>query len=122
LMEHFKLEDLIEFFVEKFLDQRQLISIPQALVYFDDAENSPDPICLKGLEWEEVKRKIQKNVNLFVLKTPSYFFLVGFNTKSFSTVFLPAFSILFLDFHPRLAWTVFQRILINNFNISFCSC
>ena len=62
LLSHFELGDLISFLEKKFPDQRQLISLPQALVYFDDAENSPDPICLKGLQWSTIKTTIQKKV------------------------------------------------------------
>ena len=62
LLAHFKLEQIIMYFEKKFPDQRQLISLPQALVYFDDADLSPDPICLKGLKWATVKIGIQKKV------------------------------------------------------------
>jgi hypothetical protein len=66
LLNHFSLDKLITSFEKKFPDQRQLISVPQALVYFDDAESSPDPICLKNLKWEVIKRDIQKAVSLYL--------------------------------------------------------
>ena len=40
-----------------------LISIPHAITYFDDAEESEDPISLKGQTWEAVKKIIQQHVN-----------------------------------------------------------
>jgi len=39
-----------------------LISIPQTITYFDDADLSQDPICLLGLSWEDVKNKIRSAV------------------------------------------------------------
>lgn len=66
LLNHFELEEMIGFFERKFPDQRQLISVPQALVYFEDAENSPDPLCLKGMEWPDIKSSIQKKVRSFL--------------------------------------------------------
>jgi len=40
-----------------------LISIPHALTYFADAEESEDPVSVKGQTWEVVKRFIQQQVN-----------------------------------------------------------
>lgn len=40
-----------------------LISIPQSLVYFADAEESEEPISLKKQTGKEVKRFIQEKVN-----------------------------------------------------------
>lgn len=37
-----------------------LWNIEKALVYFDDAENDPDPRDQRGQTWEEVKRFIRK--------------------------------------------------------------
>ena len=63
---HYSLDQLISFFETKFPDQRQLISVPQALVYFEDAEHSPNPVCLKGLEWNTVKKNIQNVVKTYL--------------------------------------------------------
>lgn len=43
-----------------------LISIPQALTYFADAEESEAPVSLKGQTWEGVKRFIQQHVNEYL--------------------------------------------------------
>jgi hypothetical protein len=43
-----------------------MITIPQALVYFEDAEESEEPISLKGQTWEGVKKFIQQKVNDFL--------------------------------------------------------
>jgi hypothetical protein len=66
LLHHFSLDQMITFYQEKFPRQMLLISIPQALIYFADAEESEDPVCLKGQSWEEVKRLICKKVNEYL--------------------------------------------------------
>jgi len=43
-----------------------LISIPHALTYFADAEESEEPVSLKGQTWEEVKRFIQQHINEYL--------------------------------------------------------
>jgi len=63
LLQHFDLKDMLSFHKEKYPEQMLLISIPTALTYFVDAEESEDPISLKGQTWEEVKRTISKKVN-----------------------------------------------------------
>ena len=66
LLQHYSLTKIIDFFNKKFPNQQLLISIPYALTWFDDAEESEDPISLKGQTWEEVKKVIQKSVNDFL--------------------------------------------------------
>ena len=62
LLDHMSLEKIIEQFEKMYPDNRLLISIPQALVYFDDAESSPNPVTLNSTSWEQVKSKLQKAV------------------------------------------------------------
>jgi predicted nucleotidyltransferase component of viral defense system len=66
LLNHYSLEDFIAFYESKYPDQQLLITIPRALSYFDDAEESPNPNCLKNLTWEEVKLTIQKAVREYL--------------------------------------------------------
>lgn len=66
LLQHYHLRDMIRFHERKFPDQNLLISIPQALTYFDDAEESEDPVSLKGQTWEVVKKFIQQKVSEFL--------------------------------------------------------
>ena len=66
LFEHMTFDEMIEVFERKYPDQRLLISIPQALVYFQDAESDPNPICLKNRTWEEVKTGITKCVSQYL--------------------------------------------------------
>jgi Nucleotidyl transferase AbiEii toxin, Type IV TA system len=63
LLHHYSLKDMIAFHETKFPDQNLLITIPQAITYFDDAEESEDPVSLKGQTWETVKKIIQKKVS-----------------------------------------------------------
>lgn len=47
----------------KYPDNSIAISIPYAITWFVDAEESEDPVCLKGRKWEDIKRSISKAVN-----------------------------------------------------------
>ncbi|MEO6733722.1 MAG: nucleotidyl transferase AbiEii/AbiGii toxin family protein [Ferruginibacter sp.] len=66
LLHHYSLKDMISFHEIKFPEQNLLITIPQAIVYFDDAEESEDPISLKGQTWMSVKKFIQIKVSDFL--------------------------------------------------------
>lgn len=66
LLHHFTLNEIINYYFEKFPKQQLLISIPEALCYFTDAEESEGPISLKGQTWEEIKQFIQHQVNQFL--------------------------------------------------------
>ena len=66
LLQHYPVEDFIRFYEKKYPSQQLLISVPQALVYFDDAEESQDPISLKGQTWDSVKKLIQHKVSNFL--------------------------------------------------------
>jgi predicted nucleotidyltransferase component of viral defense system len=63
LLKHFTIEDFILFHKEKFSTQNLLITVPQALTYFNDAEDSEPPVSLKGQNWSSVKSFIQKKVS-----------------------------------------------------------
>ena len=63
LFHHFSLEEMICFHETKFPEQNLLITIPQAITYFDDAEESEEPVSLKGQTWKSVKKLIQQKVN-----------------------------------------------------------
>lgn len=66
LLNHYSIPDIIQCYEKKFPSQQLLISVPHALIYFDDAEESEDPISLKGQTWEAVKKSIQKHVREFL--------------------------------------------------------
>lgn len=66
LLEHYQIEEFIQFYHKKYSSQQLLISIPQALIYFEDAEESEDPISLEGQSWEKVKDFIRKKVRQYL--------------------------------------------------------
>ena len=63
LLKHFSVNDFITFHKEKFSTQNLFITVPQAISYFADAEDSEDPISLKKQTWESVKAFIQKKIS-----------------------------------------------------------
>ena len=63
LLHHFKLEEIIDFHLKKYPKQMLLISIPQALSYFEEADESENPKCLNGYSWEVIKKYIKKSVS-----------------------------------------------------------
>jgi len=66
LLNHFSVKQIMQWHSEKFPDQMLLISIPQALIYFTDAEESDDPVSLKGQTWASVKKQIQQKVKEYL--------------------------------------------------------
>lgn len=63
LLQHFTIKQFIDLHGQKFPTQMLLISIPQALTYFDEAEESEEPVSLKGQTWDSVKKTISKKVS-----------------------------------------------------------
>jgi predicted nucleotidyltransferase component of viral defense system len=63
LLLHFSIGDFIQFHKEKYSTQNLLITVPQAITYFLDAEESEDPISLKKQTWDSVQGFIQKKVS-----------------------------------------------------------
>lgn len=61
------IEWLLHHHKRKYPKNTIMISIPRALGYFADAEESEMPVCLKGLSWTDVKRSISRIVNSFLL-------------------------------------------------------
>jgi len=66
LLKLYSLNDIINFYNQKYPNQQLLISIPNALTYFEDADDSPDPIGLLGQNWEEIKEFIRARVSDFL--------------------------------------------------------
>lgn len=66
LLEHFSVTDFIQFHQEKYKQQQLLISIPQAITYFSDAEEDQDPISLQQQSWESVKTFIGDKVSEYL--------------------------------------------------------
>lgn len=66
LLQHFSVDDFIRFHKEKYSTQHLFITVPQALIYFADAEESEAPMSLKGQTWESVQVFIQEKVRAFL--------------------------------------------------------
>jgi hypothetical protein len=66
LLKHYSLGECINFYNTKFKNQFLAISIPKALPYFDDAEESEAPVSLNNQTWASVKKAIQKSVREYL--------------------------------------------------------
>lgn len=66
LLNHYTISDFIQFHKEKYSTQNLLITVPQAITFFADAEESEDPISFKKQQWETVKAFINKKVNAYL--------------------------------------------------------
>lgn len=67
LLNHFSIADFIKFHKEKFATQNLMITVPQAITYFADAEESEDPISLKGQTWQSVQEFINAKVREYLM-------------------------------------------------------
>jgi predicted nucleotidyltransferase component of viral defense system len=66
LLDKYGLEEIIEWYFQKFPKNQMLISIPTALQYFIDTEEDEDPVSLINQTWTQVKKNISKHVNKFL--------------------------------------------------------
>jgi predicted nucleotidyltransferase component of viral defense system len=66
LLKHYTVADFVNFHKEKYSTQNLFISVPQALTYFVDADESADPVSLKGQTWESVKAFISGKVKEYL--------------------------------------------------------
>lgn len=62
LLQHYTVSDFIKNHKEKYNTQNLLISIPQVMVYFQDADEDEDPVSLKGQTWKKIQKIIQKKI------------------------------------------------------------
>lgn len=67
LLDHFSVADFIRFHKEKYSSQNLLITVPQTITYFADAEESEDPISLKEQTWKGVQEFINRKVSEYLL-------------------------------------------------------
>ncbi len=63
LLKHYPISNFVDCYKNKYPGNQVAISIPYAISYFADAEESETPISLKGQTWESVKKSIQKAVS-----------------------------------------------------------
>jgi hypothetical protein len=66
LLGHYSIKDFMSSYNQKYPNHQLPISIPQALIYFEEANDSDDPVSLKGQTWSSVKKEIQKKVSEYL--------------------------------------------------------
>jgi predicted nucleotidyltransferase component of viral defense system len=66
LLNHFSVNDFIQFHEEKYAAQNLMITVPQAITYFVDAEESEDPVSLKKQTWKSVQAGINRKVRAYL--------------------------------------------------------
>jgi len=62
LLQHYSLQQMIDWHQQKYPSQMLAISIPNAITYFTDADESKTPESFKNQTWEGIKKSIQKTV------------------------------------------------------------
>lgn len=63
LLKHYSLQQIIDWHKMKFPSQMLAISIPHAITYFVDADESETPVSFKGQTWEQIKKSISQTVS-----------------------------------------------------------
>jgi predicted nucleotidyltransferase component of viral defense system len=63
LLRHYPLQQLIDWHKQKYPSQMLAISIPHAITYFADADESETPVSYKEQTWEQVKKGISRAVS-----------------------------------------------------------
>ncbi|GAB1451829.1 hypothetical protein MASR2M47_18850 [Draconibacterium sp.] len=63
LLKNFSLQQIIDWHKQKYPSQMLAISIPHAITYFVDAEESETPVSFNKQTWESIKKEISKTVN-----------------------------------------------------------
>jgi len=66
LLQHYSLQQIIDWHKQKYPNQMLAISIPNAITYFIDANESETPVSFKGQTWETVKKGIQLAVREYL--------------------------------------------------------
>ncbi|MFH1119910.1 MAG: nucleotidyl transferase AbiEii/AbiGii toxin family protein [Bacteroidota bacterium] len=63
LLHHYTLQQIMDWHKLKYPGQMLAISIPHAITYFIDADESETPVSFKGQTWPQIKRDISKIVS-----------------------------------------------------------
>lgn len=63
LLQHYSLQQLMDWHKRKYPNQMLAISIPNAITYFVEAEQSETPVSFKGQTWGKIKKGISKVVS-----------------------------------------------------------
>ena len=60
LLQHYSLQQLIDWHKQKYPSQMLAISIPHAISYFADADESETPVSFKNQTWDQIKKGISE--------------------------------------------------------------
>ena len=63
LLQHYKLQQMIDWHKQKYPSQMLAISIPNAITYFVDADESETPVSFKNQTWDQIKKGISMKVS-----------------------------------------------------------
>ena len=63
LLQHYPLQQIIDWHKKKYPGQMLAISIPHAISYFVDADESEIPVSFKNQTWELIKKDISRKVS-----------------------------------------------------------
>ena len=63
LLQHYSIQQIMDWHKQKYPSQMLAISIPHAITYFVDADESETPVSYKNQTWESVKKGISKAVS-----------------------------------------------------------
>ena len=66
LLQHYSLQQIMDWHKKKYPNQMLAISIPHAITYFVDADETEAPVSFRNQTWEGVKRGIQKAVRNYL--------------------------------------------------------
>jgi predicted nucleotidyltransferase component of viral defense system len=66
LLKHYSIDNFIEFHKAKYSTQNLLITVPHAITYFADADESEDPISLQNQTWGSVQDEIKTKVRAYL--------------------------------------------------------
>ncbi len=66
LLKHFPLQQIMDWHKQKYPNQMLAISIPNAITYFTDADESETPVSFKKQTWEIVKKDIRRVVSNYL--------------------------------------------------------
>ncbi len=59
LLQKYSLENLLTFYLKRY-PYDDTFAVMRSLVYFDDAEDDADPVCVEKTTWKQVKKTIDK--------------------------------------------------------------
>jgi hypothetical protein len=66
LLQHYSLQQIIDWHKQKYPSQMLAISIPHAITYFVDADASETPVSFKNQTWKGIKKGISKVVSNYL--------------------------------------------------------